>query len=198
MANIGQILINVYDPFTNSFTSSFNFIGYTEELVEKGSKWTKLSIQAPPGTKFQINSSDRDDVIIIGRTGIYELPPNIEVNSFKIPTPINWVIDEGLAAAEKLRFAAKELKATAENLQDNQTEIKGAADANTDEDDLDNLKETMKTYIEAINIEELNEAIVLWNNANMTAYTNGGTIELTNVIIDYISETDETEVASNE
>ena len=62
---IGQILYNV--PIGGSLVTNITS-NITDNLIQ-GKIVSKLGIQAPPGTIFQINGGD----IVIGRTGIYEV-----------------------------------------------------------------------------------------------------------------------------
>jgi len=59
----------------------------------KKGNFSKLGIQAPAGTKFYINSSTSP--IMIGRTGIYELDEDINVNFLRFEAPKNYELDEG-------------------------------------------------------------------------------------------------------
>lgn len=71
---IGQILYNV--PIGGSLVTNITS-NITEELID-GKTVSKLGIQAPPGTIFQINNGN----IVIGRTGIYEIQ-DVKINSLK-------------------------------------------------------------------------------------------------------------------
>ena len=63
----------------------------------------KIGIQAPPGTKFTFAvglddkqvSSDR--IIMVGRTGIYELNDDIVISSLKFIKPQEYVLNEELS-----------------------------------------------------------------------------------------------------
>lgn len=66
---------------------------YTDIVSQfKKGNFSKLGIQAPAGTKFYINSSTSP--IMIGRTGIYELDEDINVNSLKFEAPKNYVLNK--------------------------------------------------------------------------------------------------------
>lgn len=58
----------------------------------KKGNFNKLGIQAPAGTKFYINSSTSP--IMIGRTGIYELDEDINVNFLRFEAPKNYELNE--------------------------------------------------------------------------------------------------------
>lgn len=100
MASIGQIIYNLEDYGTNdglistskdkkSIISSEkdpeyknNRINIFQELLSQ-EEYVKLGIQAPPGTRLQINGKN----IIVGRTGVYELDEEIIVTSLKFLSP---------------------------------------------------------------------------------------------------------------
>ena len=74
---IGGTRLDIYNDIVSQF---------------KKGNFNKLGIQAPPGTKFYINSSTSP--IMIGRTGIYELDENINVSSLKFEAPKNYELNE--------------------------------------------------------------------------------------------------------
>ena len=75
---IGGTRLDIYNDIVSQF---------------KKGNFNKLGIQAPPGTKFYINSSASP--IMIGRTGIYELDEDINVSSLKFEAPKNYELNEG-------------------------------------------------------------------------------------------------------
>ena len=75
---IGGTRLDIYNDIVSQF---------------KKGNFNKLGIQAPPGTKFYINSSTSP--IMIGRTGIYELDEDINVSSLKFEAPKNYELNEG-------------------------------------------------------------------------------------------------------
>lgn len=102
---IGQIIYNVdgVGTSTNTKTSqSYKQTDLTTDLFGagapfEGKQFTKLGVQAEPGTRMCINGNE----IIIGRTGIYELDERIVVTSFYlIPDPI-WILDESATQEAK-------------------------------------------------------------------------------------------------
>ena len=75
MANqVGQIREGFEDSSLNAKHPSENSV--KEEIT---GSWIKLGIQAPPGSKWEINKKE----ILIGRTGMYELDDDIVVTSLK-------------------------------------------------------------------------------------------------------------------
>lgn len=74
---IGDTRLDIYNDIVSQF---------------KKGNFNKLGIQAPPGTKFYINSSTSP--IMIGRTGIYELDEDINVSSLKFEAPKNYELNE--------------------------------------------------------------------------------------------------------
>ena len=114
MATIGQIVYNLEDyNGSGGFLSTSNDRpsevisgcpddeSYKEKkvkifdrnLVEMYSsrKFSKLGIQAPPGTKILMNSNKH---IMVGRTGVYELDENIIITSLTFLRPKNYILDE--------------------------------------------------------------------------------------------------------
>ena len=124
---IGQIVYNVEDyvghgglvssSAINPFTSDYIVEDQSENNLDEGTRRKiniyedilnqcgikevkKLGIQAPPGTKFQIDPdySSNPIYLIVGRTGIYELDLTDESsNSLKYLSfirPQNYVLDE--------------------------------------------------------------------------------------------------------
>lgn len=77
-SSIGGTRLDIYNDIVSQF---------------KKGNFNKLGIQAPPGTKFYINSSTSP--IMIGRTGIYELDEDINVSSLKFEAPKNYELNEG-------------------------------------------------------------------------------------------------------
>lgn len=133
MATIGQVVYNLQDFHTgglistdsnnlsNTITSdSPNYstnrldIFSVDLVVDKfnNQPFSKLGIQAPPGTKIQLNDGK---LIIIGRTGVYELDEDIQVTHLKFIQPKKYKLNraksqeylqtgsEGLEKAEQIR-----------------------------------------------------------------------------------------------
>lgn len=98
MANIGQLYYRVpigtdddgaviYSTSTQLATSFFsvNLVG----LIGT-SAWTKVGIQAPPGTQMVMNGIKE---ILMGRTGIYELDEDISITDLQFKQPQNYIED---------------------------------------------------------------------------------------------------------
>lgn len=137
MATIGQIIYNVEDYNssggyistanynTSAIISSINydsFESYQRDIIDifnqnlvslySSGIFSKLGIQAPPGTKVILNDNKQ---IMIGRTGVYELDENINITNLKFIRPKKYILDEsstqeslekgknGLEAAEAQR-----------------------------------------------------------------------------------------------
>ena len=96
---VHQIYYNVYnnyeiDPIQPSSKEEF----FEKNLLAgySGSA-TKIAIQAPPGTKFQIGPNANGfnaRNIIVGRNGIYELDAGINISYLYFPLPLNYKKDE--------------------------------------------------------------------------------------------------------
>lgn len=92
----------------------------------------KLGIQAPSGTKVHLNSGSKSDeqIIMIGRTGMYELDENISITDIYFERPRNYILDEEATAAQLLlgkknmQAAEKERENDIKILNEDQTIIK--------------------------------------------------------------------------
>ncbi len=113
MATVGQIVYNVQDYQTsggyiststtnlNTTISSANNPGYDDakidifdsNIVDRfGSKqFTKLGVNAPPGTRFILNTNK---TILVGRSGIYELDEDIIITSLQFVRPKRYIKDD--------------------------------------------------------------------------------------------------------
>lgn len=90
MATVGQIYYNVIDKRTRSCTSSGTDI--FNDIV-KGRTFTKVGIQAQPGTKVVMgtdNTGTNNKTIMIGITGTYELDDDIAIKSMKFIRPLKY------------------------------------------------------------------------------------------------------------
>lgn len=106
MANIGQLYYRVpigteddgtivYSTSSQLINSFFdvNLVGLTGATI-----WTKVGIQAPPGTQMIMNDIKE---ILIGRTGIYELDEDISITGLQFKQPQNYI--EDIAAEEQAK-----------------------------------------------------------------------------------------------
>lgn len=93
---------------------------------------SKLGIQAPSGTKVHLNSGGQNDeqIIMIGRTGMYELDENISITDIYFERPRNYILDEEATTAQLLlgkknmQAAEKERENDIKLLNEDQTIIK--------------------------------------------------------------------------
>lgn len=99
---IGQICYNV-NGIANSanITEDKLFAGIIGDddpkLIPSSNKIIKLGVQAEPGTKFAIKTaqnSDNETVIVVGRSGIYELDERIPVYQLRIIPTYRYLKDE--------------------------------------------------------------------------------------------------------
>lgn len=204
MPTVGQIYYNVVDNNNGSYISSgqniFNDIVST--MGGGNTRFTKLGVQAPPGTKVILNDNKE---IMVGKTGIYELDDNIYITSMYFVRPRRYIKDveasekakqdgiAGMLAADNKRKAAmQELNAdfptipTDEFLEDGET-----PDPNYKEywDRYNDIQtEYITEYQEALNLFNTgsNGIYVLPNPNNVNAPENFE--DLYNVIIDFIYE----------
>lgn len=99
MATVGQVYYNVIDNNSGGYISSSDIDIYKDIVSAYGAlEFTKLGIQAPPGTKMVMNGSKS---IMVGRTGIYELDTDIIVTNLYFIRPRKYVKDEEASAAAK-------------------------------------------------------------------------------------------------
>lgn len=85
-----------------------------------GNPILKLGIQAPSGTKVHLNSGNTDgdeQIIMIGRTGMYELDENISITDIYFERPRNYILDED-ATQTQLSLGKQGMK-TAEETREN-------------------------------------------------------------------------------
>lgn len=78
-------------------------------------KILKLGIQAPSGTKVHLNSGSQGDeqIIMIGRTGMYELDENISITDIYFERPRNYILDKE-ATTTQLSLGKKNMQAAEE------------------------------------------------------------------------------------
>lgn len=85
MSQIGQVYFNVAGE------SSIETLANNVVTQVGASKFTKVGIQAPPGTQIVMNKIKN---ILIGRTGIYELDEGIDVTELYFIDPVTYSINE--------------------------------------------------------------------------------------------------------
>ena len=94
---VGQIFYRLLDPRTGKYLSTGDETGESpqsriniyNDIVSQypgASHFTKVGIQAPPGTRAVLN----DKPIMIGRTGVYELDQDIEITSLRFERTYNY------------------------------------------------------------------------------------------------------------
>lgn len=208
MATIGQVVYNLQDFHSSgglistsaknlSSTVTSESSGYaadrlnifTNDLVKlfNASSFLKLGIQAPPGTKVKLNSNK---LIMIGRTGVYELDEDIKVTGLQFERPKKYVVDtaatkqsldegiNGFEKAESDRTAAL----TALNNKyagKDKDEAYWAEYTRIQDDYVDAYKQAQSKYIAGIN-----GIYVLPNTSDPNADENFE--ELYNVIVDFL------------
>ena len=191
MATVGQVYYNVIDKNSGSCLSSGPDIFKDIVSGYNATQFTKVGIQAKPGTIVIMNETK---TIMVGQTGVYELDDDIVITNlyFKRPAKYtkdieqsNAAIDQGI---EKIKAAeAKKQKA----LQD-----LGVAPGRDNEN-------AFTTYwnkyneIQTTFIREYNEGLSLFQTGSNGIYTlpNPNNIQapenyddLYNVIVDFIYE----------
>lgn len=114
MATIGQIYYNVIDARYAASSDNYKITtsGYESELVDGGEPgqrhvgiyenivgdnktWSKIGVQAPPGTQMVCGSDEGSaKIILIGRSGIYELDEDINIGWLRFVQPKTYEKDE--------------------------------------------------------------------------------------------------------
>lgn len=117
MAQIGQIVYNIQDYNSSggyistskdnlSSTVSSQEDNYDNKKIDifntnvvslySSKQFSKLGIQAPPGTRLILNGNK---TILIGQNGIYELDDGIIITSLQFVRPKNYILNEELTEA---------------------------------------------------------------------------------------------------
>lgn len=194
MATIGQVYYNVIDKNTGSCISSGPGIfkeNTPGELVTRygATQFTKVGIQAKPGTIIVINNSK---TIMIGQTGIYELDDDIIITSLYFNRPPKYIKDIEASNTAMEQGIAK-IKA-AEQKQNQALKALGNEPNKTDTELFRNYWEK-HNKIQTTFIKEYNEGLNLFQTGNNGVYRlpNPENIsapenydDLYNVIIDFI------------
>lgn len=98
MATVGQVYYNVIDKNSGSPVSSGTDIFSDIVAALNATQFTKLGIQAPPGTRVVMNGNK---TIMVGRTGIYELDEDIVITAMYFVRPRQYIKDEAASEAAK-------------------------------------------------------------------------------------------------
>lgn len=96
MATVGQIYYNVVDKRNRTCVSSGTDIFRDIVSGYQATQFTKIGIQAKPGTKVIMgtdNTGSNDKTIIIGITGIYELDNDIAIKKMLFLRPLKYEFD---------------------------------------------------------------------------------------------------------
>lgn len=102
MSAIGQIYYNVID--TSSTGDGKHYISSGTDIyndivnASSAKQFTKVGIQAPPGAQVVMNTSK---IIMIGRTGIYELDEDIAITNMYFVRPKNYIRDDEETESKK-------------------------------------------------------------------------------------------------
>lgn len=196
MATVGQIYYNVMDNYSGSYQSSGENI-FSDIVTAKGADhFNKVGVQAPAGTKIVMNSSK---MIMVGRTGIYELDDDIAITEMYFIRPRKYIKDEeasadAIAEGGQLMLQAEQVRAQA--LQALNTDMPVIPDPDEDPDGYQtywNQYNTIQTtyttsYQAGLNLynQGINGIYILPNPTDINADENYQ--DLYNVIIDFIYE----------
>lgn len=155
-------------------------------LVEKitGSEQTpllKVGIQAPPGTKVVLNNDSR--VIMIGRTGVYELDEEIEIKKFYFLKPKNFILDEA-ATLTALNNGRNALQSAEDNRQSEMDRINKKYPEHNEE------YWAEYTQIQTVYLAAYDKAVAQYNTGLNGIYKQkdppNDYKDLFNIIIDYV------------
>ena len=198
MATVGQVYYNVIDHDSGGILAPMTGINIFQNIVSAygANQFTKLGIQAPPGTRVVLNDNK---TIMIGRTGMYELDQDIVIDSLYFVRPRQYIKDEAASEAAKQQGIEGMLRANEER--------QVALDAlnarypngiPTDED-AEGYEEYWKTYneIQSIYINDYKEALSQFNTGSNGIYVLPDPLnpdsevnfkDLFNIIVDFIYE----------
>lgn len=198
MATVGQIYYNVLDTNSGDYISSSGVDIFNDVVSAYGAtQFSKLGIQAPPGTKVVMNSTK---TIMIGRTGMYELDNDINITNMYFIRPNKYVYDEQSSktfieqGTEAMQLADENRTAAMTSL--NNSYPDGIPDQDTNPDGYTAYwtayNDIQSSYITAYQAgldlynKGVNGVYVLPNPNDVTAEENYQ--DLLNVIVDFIYE----------
>lgn len=208
MAAIGQVVYNLQDFHSSGgliSTSAKNLSStvtsessaytaerlniFTNDLVKlfNATSFLKLGIQAPPGTKVRLNSNK---LIMIGRTGVYELDEDIKITGLQFERPKKYIVDtaateqslnEGISGFEQAEKNRKNALADLDNeyIGKDKDSVYWAEYTRIQDEYSDVYAEAQSKYIAGVN-----GIYVLPNTSNPNADENYE--ELYNVIVDFL------------
>lgn len=206
MATVGQVVYNLRDfhssgglistsgsDFSKTVTSESSAYEtsrlniFTKELVALfgTTAFTKLGIQAPPGTKVVLNGNK---TIMIGRTGVYELDEDIKITALQFLRPYKYIINT-TATEKALSDGMIQLAAAKQYLQDEITKIDAKYPSKNQEywnKYVEIQDEYMERYTVALNLytQGVNGIYQLPNPSNINDEANYE--EVYDVIVDFL------------
>lgn len=191
MATVGQVYYRVVDNNSGGYVSSDGIDIYSDIVSQyNASSFTKIGVQAPPGTQMVLNSSKG---IMVGRTGIYELDEDIEITSMYFVQPKNYVKDED-ATTDALNEGADKMQKAEDAREDSLYDLN--VTQGYEDEDGNVLKDKDTAYWTEYN--EIQDTYIAAYEAALATYTTGlngvyklGTPEykeLENIIVDFIYE----------
>lgn len=171
MSQIGQIYYRIpgdYTDGTDGYISNITSDAlYSDVLGTVGAtKFTKVGVQAPPGTQMVLNNIK---YIMIGRTGIYELDEDVAITQLKFIKPKTYT---------------ENVDKTAANEADGQADMDKAK--TKFEEETAGLSEYSSTYNDAL--ERYQEAHAAGYALSQTKVYDATDGDLQGVIIDFIWE----------
>lgn len=158
----------------------------TQELLEQVGvrKITKLGIQAPPGTKFFINKNS-DFLIMVGRTGVYEIEDGPSIESLQFVQPNEFTLDT-YETQQRINLGLKGMRDAKNNFDKRLLSIQTLGEASNDSDSLKKYYEKYDEY-HAEYVEKYDNAKGMYIQGLSGVYKKSPSIQrLKNIIIDFI------------
>lgn len=200
MAQVGQIIYNIQGTSSDELLSTSTDVnqvisskdpdgtpnaGYESGRIDiwhdvvslyNSKQFSKLGVQAPPGTRLVLNETKE---ILIGQNGIYELDDNIVITQLYFVQPMNYILDE--TASNEMLAQGKAAILAAENKRQAALD---AIDPNTTEDYYTQYQAIQDAYE-----IEYNEALKKYNagiNGIYQVNKDNPYKELYNIIVDFL------------
>lgn len=183
MATIGQIYYQIFDGvegYISNITEAVFFSGNIVKAYDNATQFTKIGIQAPPGTQVVMNGK----TIMVGRTGIYELT-DIAIKEMHFIKPKEYVRNE-TKSNEAIINGAKGMQA-AEKAKDTSLTTIGTLGDNPTVEQSKQYAQTFTTAQTEFN-SSYQQALNEYNRGYYGIYDLKGNKPLYNIIVDFLYE----------
>lgn len=183
MATIGQIYYQIFDGvdgYISNITEDIFFSGNIVKAYDNATQFTKIGIQAPPGTQVVMNGK----TIMVGRTGIYELT-DIAIKEMHFIRPKEYKRNE-TKSDEAIINGAKGMQAAEEIKDSNLINIGTLGDNPT----VEQSKQYAKTFtdVQSTFDSSYQQALNEYNRGKYGVYDLKGNKPLYNIIVDFLYE----------